>query len=126
MSFPINAATILAATQAARSVASTVAAELTEAAGFDQVLRDATPVGSAGELIEKTAQAIEEKLRRFGIDVNRPLNLAVKNDGVVEVVSQHERAAEIESKLAADGELSRLTDQLFRIAGPVRLTNGSG
>lgn len=125
MSLPISPTTILAAAQAAREVAGSVAAGIAEATGFDEVLRGAAPQSSAGELTRQLVKSIQKQLGRQGIDANPPIELAVTEGGKLQIMADHQRAAEIESVLAADVELANLAERLHQAAGPTRLTVSS-
>jgi len=121
LSLPISPTTILAAAQAAREVAGSVASGIAEATGFDEVLRGASPQSSAGELNRQLVESIQKKLGLLGIGANPPIELAVTEGGQLQMTGDHQRAAEIESVLSADADLTHLAERLFRAAGPARL-----
>lgn len=121
MSLPISPTTILAAAQAAREVASSVASGIAGATGFDEVLRGAAPLPSAGELTKQLVETIQKKLAQQGIGANPPIELAVTDGGKLQMTGDHNRAAEIESVLAADTKVTYLAERLYQAGGPTRL-----
>ncbi len=122
LSLPISPTTILTAVQAARDVAGSLSVKVAEATGFDEVLRGAAPQPSAGELTQPLVETIQKKLGLLGIGANPPIELAVSEDGKLRVSGDHDRAAEIESVLAADPTVTPLAERLYRAVGPTRLT----
>ena len=131
MSLPISqAAAILGAARVAQSVVGNIAERITDAVGFDQVLHDGVDLRSETDsdlavkesLMDQTLAAIRDRLGKFGIAANPPIELAVQRNGALEVTGNHDRAAEIESILASDGELVELASRLYSAAGSMKLT----
>lgn len=121
MSLPINPTTVLAAARAARDVGRAVAETIADATGFDAVLADAGPQLSLEQLTARTAAAIRERLDGLGIAAGEPLELTVTDHGQLCISGSHPRAAEIESVLSADPQLSDLVGRLQAAGGPQRL-----
>lgn len=122
LSLPISPTTILAAVQAAREVAGGLADRVADATGFDAVLRDVAPPPSAGELTKQLVETVQKTLGLMGISANPPIEVAVTEGGKLRVSGDHDRAAEIESVLAGDAEVTSVVERLFQTAGPTRLT----
>jgi hypothetical protein len=68
---------------------------------------ESAPLDSAASA-SVLGDAISEKLRLSGIEVNPEMNLVVNQDGTVEVQSGHPRAAEIEAFLSEDPDIAKL------------------
>ncbi len=125
MSLPIpNAALIRGATRLAGDVASRVS----QAIGFDEVLRggSADPVEAgdfAGDqtsettLTDQLVKAVRSLLHESGIATNQSLRLSVTEDGGMLVEENHPRAAEIEALLSQDRGLVETARRLYRSSG---------
>ncbi len=126
MSFPIsNAAVIRGATQLAGEVANRVS----QAVGFNDVLRGAEDTGQTGELdfkslLKKLSADLRERIEGLGIGVetNHGVNISVHAGGKFRVDSNHPRAAEIESVLNADKKLVKAGHELVQAGGPTAIT----
>ena len=127
MTLPIPTTLVV---QGASQLAGEVARRVGQAVGFADVLAGAERLAveetriadsnsfvdakspSQEQLRRELVEAIDRMLQKSGLTLEQPLQLSVAPDGAVRVVSDHERAAEIEARLGSDAEVSQLAQQL--------------
>ncbi|MEE2935081.1 MAG: hypothetical protein VYA84_03690 [Planctomycetota bacterium] len=120
MRLPISSTLVV---QGATHRAGEVARRVGQAVGFADVLAGgASPPleeidlhgstsTSQGDLRAELVESIDRILRESGINLDQSLQVSIDTDGALRVVSDHERAAEIEAKLESDSGIRRLAQQ---------------
>ncbi len=102
MNLPISAA---AAVIGAAKLAQGIAQGVSGAIGFHDVLSQPSEA-ETGEALQQLTEAIGQRLSGAGIEVNQELPIGVTDDGQLRVDSNHPRAAEIESLLNSDDQIT--------------------
>ncbi len=117
--------------QGASHLAGEVARRVGQAVGFADVLAGTeSPTGDEFDLTGATSpsrrdlraelvESIDRILRESGVNLDQPLQLSVDPDGALRVVSDHERAAEIEAKLEGDPDIRQLAQQWASTEGTI-------
>ena len=112
MSLPLQTIGAVAeAAKIAQGISRGVARGVSDAMGFHAVLSEpgsADDVQAAADLIEK----IRDRLAQLGVEVNQDLPIGISTNGQLQIEGEHPRAAEIESVLNSDEQISQLVGRL--------------
>lgn len=116
MSLPISTVgAVVGAAKVAREISQGLAQGITQgvsgAIGFDDVLNQAGPAEPA-ELTSELIGAIEQRLSDAGINVNQDLSIRITASGQLQFDGDHAQAAEIESILNSDPQITGIANRL--------------
>lgn len=94
---------------------------VSQAIGFHDVLSKPNPAETS-DVLSQLTELIQQRLSDSGIQVNQELPIRITTDGKLRVDGDHPRAAEIESVLDADPQITLLASRLARLGKVSGLT----